>query len=156
LPSIFETFGGTMVLVGKDWGMKGELMRMASESKLEKRIKFIDFLADRDMYKAALAGCELFVLPSQWEAFGIVLLEAAMCGKTSVATAIGGIPEVIDSGRTGLLVPYGDPAALATAVRTILQDPDKAKRMGEAARKAALEKYTWPKVVDRILEAYGR
>jgi len=156
LPSIFETFGGTMVLVGKDWGMKGELLRMARESKLGKRVKFIDFLADRDLYKAALAGAELFVLPSQWEAFGIVLLEAAMCGKSSVATAIGGIPEVVESGKTGLLVPYGDQKALATAVLSILQDPENAKKMGQSARRAALEKHTWPKVVDRILQAYGQ
>jgi starch synthase len=155
LPSIFRSFDGTMVLVGKDWGMKDGLQRMARESKLHGRVKFIDFLSDREMYKSALAGSELFVLPSQWEAFGIVLLEAAMCGKASVATAVGGVPEVIESGKTGVLVPYGDPAALSEAVGSLLKEPERAKAMGQSARKTALETHTWPKVVDRVLKAYG-
>jgi glycosyltransferase involved in cell wall biosynthesis len=154
LPSILKAFDGDMVLLGKDWGMKGTLMEMARRGGFDKRVRFIDFLTDRELYKSALAGCELLVLPSQWEAFGIVLLEAGMCQRPVVAAAVGGVPGVVDNGRTGLLVPYGDARVLAVSVAGLLSDRARMDRMGEQARKLVLEKHTWPKVVDRILKAY--
>jgi len=89
------------------------------------------------------------------EAFGIVLLEAAMCRRPVVATLVGGVPEVVEHGRTGVLVPYGEQKVLADAVTGLLADPERMKRMGEEGRRLALERHTWPKVVDRILRAYG-
>jgi glycogen(starch) synthase len=155
LPAIFEKFEGNLVVLGKDWGMKQALIEKARRKDFEGRVQFIDFLAERALYKSALAGCELLVLPSQWEAFGIVLLEAAMCRRPVVATTVGGVPEVVSHGKTGLLVPYGDSKALAGAMATLLADPDRMRRMGEEGRRLTLEKHTWPKVVDRILKAYS-
>ncbi len=155
MPAILKGFDGELVVLGRDWGMKRVLAQQAREGGFGNRVRFIDFLPDRSLYKSALAGCELLVLPSQWEAFGIVLLEAGMCRRPVVATAVGGVPEVVEHGRTGLLVPYGDPKALAGAVLGLLADPDRMRRMGEEGRRLALERHTWPKVVDRILEAYG-
>jgi starch synthase len=77
-----------------------------------------------------------------------------MCRRPVVATTVGGVPEVVAHGRTGLLVPYGDSNALASAVTGILSDPERMARMGEEGRRLALERHTWPKVVDRILDAY--
>jgi starch synthase len=148
-------FTGDLVLIGKDWGMKSALERIAHDLGVEKRVHFIDFLPDRDLYKSAIAGCDLLILPSQWEAFGIVLLEAGMCGRPVVATRVGGIPEVVMDGKTGLLVPYGKYETLASAIMEIIGDPGKGKRMGEEGRRMVLGKHTWPRVVDRILEAYN-
>ncbi|MBM4248348.1 MAG: glycosyltransferase family 4 protein [Euryarchaeota archaeon] len=155
MPSIAGGFDGTLVVLGKDWGMKAALAEAARRGGFGERVRFIDFLPDRSLYRSALAGCELLVLPSQWEAFGIVLLEAAMCRRPVVAAAVGGVPEVVEHGRTGLLVPYGDPGAISRAVAELLQDGSRMRRMGEEGRRLALERHTWPKVADRILEAYG-
>ena len=154
LPSILKTFDGEMVLLGKDWGMRTRLQELAKMGGFEGRVRFIDFLADRNLYMSALAGCELLVLPSQWEAFGIVLLEAGMCRRPVVATTVGGVPEVVEDGKTGLLVPYGDSSALARAVNGLLADAGRMNEMGVRAGKLVLERHTWPLVVDRILKAY--
>ncbi|MEM4729237.1 MAG: glycosyltransferase family 4 protein [Thermoplasmata archaeon] len=154
LPDIFRGWNGQLVLVGKDWGMRKRLEEAARRGGFEGRVRFIDFLPEREIYRAAIAGCELLVLPSEWEAFGIVLLEAAMCRRPVVATAVGGVPEVVQDGTTGILVPYGETRALSDAVTALLSDPARGARMGERARELVLERYTWPKVVDRILGVY--
>jgi glycosyltransferase involved in cell wall biosynthesis len=155
MPAILKDFDGELVVLGKDWGMKSALVELARKGGFEKKVRFIDFLPDRSLYKSALAGCELLVLPSQWEAFGIVLLEAAMCRRPVVATSVGGIPEVVKPGETGLLVHYGDSKALSGAVVELLNDTERMNRMGDEGRRLALERHTWAKVVDRILAAYG-
>ena len=155
MPSILKGFDGELVVLGKDWGMGPALVEQARKGGYGKKARFIDFLADRAMYKSALAGCELLVLPSQWEAFGIVLLEAAMCRRPVVATTVGGVPEVVRDGETGMLVPYGDSRALSESITGLLANEGRMKKMGEAGRRLALERHTWPKVVDRILRAYG-
>ena len=155
LPAILNGWDGQLVLVGKDWGMKPALMKMAKEGGFGERVRFVDFLPERATYRSAIAGCELLVLPSQWEAFGIVLLEAGMCRRPVVATIVGGVPEVVEDGRTGRLVPYGDSAALASAVKELLGDIKRSAEMGAQARRTVLEKHTWPRVVDRILKAYA-
>jgi glycogen(starch) synthase len=155
LPAVFKDFEGDMVLLGKDWGIKAQLEQQAKKHGIERRVRFIDFLPDRQLYKSALAGCEMLVLPSQWEAFGIVLLEAAMCRRPAVATSVGGIPEVVDQGRTGILVPYGNPSALSGSIIGLLRDENARKMMGEEARMTVLGKHTWPHVVDRVLDAYN-
>jgi glycogen(starch) synthase len=155
MPAILRGFDGALVVLGKDWGMKPALIEKARQNDFTGRVRFIDYLPDRSLYKSALAGCELLVLPSQWEAFGIVLLEAAMCRRPVVATTVGGVPEVVAHGRSGLLVPYGDSKALSGAVEELLADPARMSRMGDEGRRLVLEKHTWPRVVDRILEAYG-
>jgi glycogen(starch) synthase len=154
MPSILKNFEGALVVLGKDWGMKPALIEKARRNDFTGRVRFIDYLPDRALYRSAVAGCELLVLPSQWEAFGIVLLEAGMCRRPVVATTVGGVPEVVKQGGTGALVRYGDSKALANAVTGLLGEPERMKRMGEEGRRLALEKHTWPKVVDRILEAY--
>ncbi len=155
LPDIFKSWGGELVLVGKDWGMRGALEAAARRGGFGDRVRFVDYLPDRRVYKSALAGCELLVLPSEWEAFGIVLLEAAMCGRAVVATSVGGVPEVVRNGVTGLLVPYGDVKALSLAVTNLLSSPEKRDAMGAEGRRLVMERHTWPRVVDRVLDAYG-
>jgi starch synthase len=108
-----------------------------------------------------LTHAALFVCPSVYEPLGIVNLEAMACGTAVVASAVGGIPEVVDDGRTGLLVPYreGHPeqfeAALADAVDRLIGDPETAARMGEAGRERAVTEFGWDTVARRTAELYA-
>ncbi|MET9579910.1 glycogen synthase [Streptomyces massasporeus] len=103
-----------------------------------------------------LTHAALFVCPSVYEPLGIVNLEAMACGTPVVASAVGGIPEVVDDGTTGLLVPSGDDfeAGLARAMDTVLGDPEAAGRMGEAGRERAVAEFGWDAVARRTVRLY--
>lgn len=106
-----------------------------------------------------LTRAAVFVCPSVYEPLGIVNLEAMACGTPVVASRVGGIPEVVDDGRTGLLVEAGeDPgvfeAGLARALDTVLGDPEAARRMGEAGRQRAVGEFGWDAVARRTAGLY--
>nr|WP_202510266.1 glycogen synthase [Streptomyces sp. SID5643] len=103
-----------------------------------------------------LTHAALFVCPSVYEPLGIVNLEAMACGTPVVASAVGGIPEVVDHGTTGLLVPPGDgfEAGLARAMDAVLGDPAAARRMGEAGRERAVGEFGWDAVARRTVRLY--
>ncbi len=90
--------------------------------------------ADEDGVVRTLRRASLFVLPSRTEGWGIAAAEAMSCGRAVVASGVGGLPELLDSGRLGVLVPPEDPVALATAMAALLTDPARALSLGEAAR----------------------
>jgi glycosyltransferase involved in cell wall biosynthesis len=96
----------------------------------------VHLLGHRDDIEACLAGFDLFVLPSFNEGMGRALIEAMAAGLPVIATKVGGIPALIEHGVNGLLVPSGDAQALADALRSILEHPDMARRLGEAARQS--------------------
>jgi glycosyltransferase involved in cell wall biosynthesis len=99
-----------------------------------------------------LAAADVVVLTSQWEARALIAQEALQAGRPLVATAVGGVPDLV--GDAALLVPYGDPEALATAVGTLLDNPELAKRLSEAGRARAA---TWPDephVIDAVIAVY--
>ena len=109
--------------------------------------------SDRDLVSLYQAS-ELFVFGAHQECFGLVLLEAMACGLPVVAVGEGAVPEVVDDGRTGLVVPR-DEAAFARAIASLLGDADSRNAMGEAARRRAL-RWTWPAAacrLERLLEA---
>jgi alpha-maltose-1-phosphate synthase len=115
-----------------------------------------------------LTHSTVFVCPSVYEPMGIVNLEAMACETAVVATATGGIPEVVEDGVTGLLVPIeqvddgsGTPvdpdrfvADLAAAITTLVTDPDRAAEFGRAGRRRALEHFSWASIADRTMEVY--
>jgi len=108
-----------------------------------------------------MSHASVFVCPSVYEPLGIVNLEAMACRTPVVASAVGGIPEVVDDGVTGLLVPYHDvPAAefeagLAAAVNELLADPTRAESMGAAGRDRAVAEFGWPTIARRTYELYA-
>jgi glycosyltransferase involved in cell wall biosynthesis len=101
-----------------------------------------------------LQACDLFVLLSGQESFGIAFVEAWACGKPVIGAHVGAVPSVIDEGRDGLLVTYQDPDALAQAILELLADPQRRRRMGQAGQKKVLEDYTWEIVTDRVRAVY--
>jgi starch synthase len=103
-----------------------------------------------------MTHADVFVVPSVYEPMGIVNLEAMACETAVVASRVGGIPEVVAEGETGLLVPPADPPALAAAVNELLADPERSRRMGLAGRERVLEHFTWRAVARRTLALYQR
>ncbi|MEV5171290.1 glycogen synthase [Streptomyces flaveolus] len=103
-----------------------------------------------------LTHATVFACPSVYEPLGIVNLEAMACGTPVVASRVGGIPEVVDDGRTGLLVDVDDDfeSGLARALDTVLGDPDAARRMGEAGRARAVGEFGWDAVARRTAGLY--
>ena len=95
-----------------------------------------------------------FVCPSVYEPFGLINLEAMACETPVIATRVGGIPEVVVDDETGWLVPPGDAAALAGAVRRLLADPERAPRFGRAGRRRVEEHFSWAVIAERTLEVY--
>jgi glycosyltransferase involved in cell wall biosynthesis len=89
------------------------------------------------------------------EILGLVLLEAMACQTPVVCSNIGGMPELVADGETGLIVPAGDSARLGEAVEQVLDDPALARRLGQAGRERVLARFTWRAVAERCLAAYG-
>ena len=111
-------------------------------------------LAKREVIQL-LSHATAFACPSLYEPLGIVNLEAMACGTAVVASRVGGIPEVVDDGETGLLVPPDDPAALADGLNTLLRDPDRATWMGQRGRKRAIAEFGWPAIAAQTATLYA-
>ncbi len=104
-----------------------------------------------------LSHATVFVCPSIYEPLGIVNLEAMACEAAVVASAVGGIPEVVEDGVTGLLVPLDDDhfaETFAARVNELLADPERARRMGEAGRARAVDRFSWSAVAADTLKLY--
>ncbi len=109
-----------------------QLARLAEP--IGQSIEFTGFVP-RERLRSLYRDCDLVVVPSVWqEPSGLVVLEAMASGKCLVATAVGGIPELVTDGRTGVLVAPADPAALARAITGLLADPERRAALGSAAR----------------------
>jgi alpha-maltose-1-phosphate synthase len=101
-----------------------------------------------------LSHATAFVCPSVYEPLGIVNLEAMACGTAVVASKVGGIPEVVADGETGLLVPPDDPEALAEALNALARDPERANAMGEAGRQRAISEFDWGSIAVQTAKLY--
>ncbi|MBI5197322.1 MAG: glycosyltransferase family 4 protein [Nitrospirae bacterium] len=113
----------------------------------------LDFVTDEEK-RDIFAACDLFVLPSRIESFGIVYLEAWMSGKPVIGADIGSTRCIIDDGEDGYLVRFGDAAFLAKKIMDLLDHPLRGKEMGARGRKKVLERYTWEHITDRLLDLY--
>jgi starch synthase len=110
-------------------------------------------LAQREVIQL-LSNATVFVCPSLYEPLGIVNLEAMACGAAVVASSVGGIPEVVADGETGLLVPPGDAGALADAINVLVRDPNRATAMGGLGRKRAVTEFGWQAVAAQTVALY--
>ena len=101
-----------------------------------------------------LAACDLFVLPSLYEGLPISLLEAMAAERPTIATAIGGVDEVVRHGESGLLVPPAQPGAMASALRRLLADAELRTRLAAAGRSLVTTQFSAPGMVRRVTELY--
>jgi alpha-maltose-1-phosphate synthase len=102
-----------------------------------------------------LTHAAVFACPSVYEPLGIVNLEAMACGTAVVGSRTGGIPEVVADGETGLLVPPGEPQALAEALNALILDPDRAAAMGQAGRKRVVAEFGWAAIAAQTAALYA-
>jgi glycosyltransferase involved in cell wall biosynthesis len=102
----------------------------------------------------AFDACDLFVMPSQYDSFGIVYLEAWRCGKSVIGAKVGAIPEVIEEGRDGLLIEFGNVDQLASAILYLLKNPNLRKKMGERGTKKVMNQLNWEKNLPLIEKVY--
>jgi glycosyltransferase involved in cell wall biosynthesis len=115
----------------------------------------VDFVGDRSDVPLVLAAADVVVLPSDGEALPTVLIEAALAGRATVATAVGGIPEVVVEGVTGLIVPPQDPAALSAAIAQLLSDQTMSTRFGGEARRRAVELFSPQRQIAALVDLYA-
>lgn len=116
--------------------------------------QIVEFTGHRDDIPAILATSDLFVLPSRSEAFPNGAIEAMAAGLPVVASAVGGLRDLIDPGRTGILVRPGDPQLLAATLAGLYQDPERAWEIGAAARAEVLARYSFERMVSAFEELY--
>ncbi|MFC1421485.1 glycogen synthase [Streptacidiphilus cavernicola] len=132
----------------------------AELSAARKNVHWIAEMLPRPDVVQLLSHAEVFVCPSVYEPLGIVNLEAMACGTAVVASAVGGIPEVVEDGRTGLLVPYHGrsaedfEASFAEAVDSLVLDPVRAARFGAAGRERAVADFGWAAIAERTVQVY--
>jgi glycosyltransferase involved in cell wall biosynthesis len=142
--------GATAVLVGK--GPEREaLERLAAELGISDRVVMPGFVPDSRTW---MAMYDVFAIPSRSEGMPLVLIEAMLASRPVVATAIGGMPDVVVEGKTGLVVAPEDPDALAEALRSLFADEELRRSMGASGRARALESFTFEKMVRRYESLY--
>jgi len=128
------------------------LQRLRSELGIEELVTF-QGAEDQDSLVYYYSAAEMVVVPSHYESFGMVALEAMACGTPVVASKVGGLAFNVQDGRTGFLVPERDPAALADRIRLLLSEPHLRQDLGAEAIRW-VSQYSWPSVADRILKIY--
>jgi glycosyltransferase involved in cell wall biosynthesis len=142
-----------LVLMGRDWGERSQLESRARKLGIADQVRFLGHVDSLSAYRGVVRGARALVLASEWEAYGLVLLEAMAAGTPTVATAVGGVPEVLDGGRAGRLVPYGDPVALASALRSVVEDESETGRL-RAAASERVKGLDWSVTADRHRALY--
>jgi glycosyltransferase involved in cell wall biosynthesis len=142
------------VVVAGDGFERPELIRLAESLGVSKHVTFLGWVPNTDLppyYRAAAVS----VIPSLEEGFGIPAAEAMGCETPVVATDAGGLPEVVEHGVTGLIVPRGDSAALAEAIGSLLADPARSAEMGRAGRQRALRLFDWDRSAEQFEQIYA-
>jgi glycosyltransferase involved in cell wall biosynthesis len=141
------------MLIAGDGGMRPVLEARIADLGLADRVRFLGVLAHAEI-EPLLADLDIFAMPSRREAWGVAAAEASAVGLPVVASRVGGVPEIVVDGETGLLVPAEDPAALAAALGKLLADPEFGARMGRAGRARIEADYRWDGCADAMEAVY--
>jgi len=141
-----------LLFVG-DGPLKKMLKTVSAEKGIGNSVLFMGYRRD---VPQILKAIDVFALPSVGEGFGISLIEAMYMGLPCVATDVGGIPEVVKNGGTGILVPPANSEALAKAIKELLDKPELAKRYGAAGKKRVLENFTADRYIEKLENLYDK
>jgi len=153
-PFCLAVIGGDPDVCPED--MDKEMARLQALREQYGLEDFVAFLGQRsqDSLPYYYSAAEAVVVPSQYESFGMVALEAMACGTPVVASQIGGLAYLVQDGVTGFTVPVDEPEALANRLTALLLDPNLRQRMGKQAVKVAQD-YAWEKIANRLLDLYN-
>jgi glycosyltransferase involved in cell wall biosynthesis len=156
MPRVWATYPRVRLLIAGGQGSYSEQIGRIINDLPEKQQAQVTILSDfpESDKPTLLAACDLFVLPSGEESFGIAFIEAWAGKKPVIGAKIGAVPSVIHEGVDGLLYTYEDPASLAQAMLYLLDHPQAGARMGEAGHRKVLKNYTWPIVAGRVRSVY--
>jgi glycosyltransferase involved in cell wall biosynthesis len=146
-----------LVIIGADGGMKMPLIDMCKSYNLENDVLIISekiSVPSREDMISAIMSADVFVSPSLFETFPIVVLEALLCAKPVVATRVGGVPEIIMDGLTGLLVDPKDAKKLAEKILYLLENEGEAKKMGLRGKDYVMRNFTAEVVGEKIANIY--
>ena len=152
IPELVQRMPGIRVVIGGSGPLEVPLREQAVKLGVSESILWPGQIADMPRFLAAL---DVYVSPSVTEGFSLALIEAGAAGVPVVATRVGGVPEVIFDGDTGLLVVPGDPHALAAAVLAFLGDPKTASKLSAAARARAVSAFSPDRMLDDTLAVYA-
>lgn len=137
-----------LLLVG-DNELRSDIEKLVKEKYLDQSIRFLGLRQD---IPELLTACDIFVLSSDWEGLPMTILEAMAAGRPVIATAVGGVPELVKNGATGLLVPAQNARALSQAMVRLANSPSLRKTMGEQGQKRVLERFD----INLIAKQYER
>lgn len=151
LPLVLKEFPETSLEIIGSGPYQRNLKKIVEKLKLGKFVKFAGFLPD---VSAHLAKFDLYVQPSLSESFGLAIVQAMSVGLPVVATATGGIPEVVTQGKSGILVPTEDSKALSAAILEMIRDPKMARKMGEIGRRDARLKFNLDDMITELEQIY--
>lgn len=149
LPRLLTTWPELQLVLAGSGDDRAWLEDFAEKNGVERHVHFLSGLTNEQL-AACYKACEVFALPSRGEGFGLVYLEAMACGKPVIGGTHGGAPELIQDGVTGYLVPHGDPIQLATALQTLLADPQHAREMGVRGRQTVDHEYRFQNFVKAL------
>jgi glycosyltransferase involved in cell wall biosynthesis len=143
---------GVLELVEATRGLR---LRVAGDGPLRARVPGALGFVPHDELERLYARAAVVVCPSRREGFGVTCLEAMAHGRPVVATGVGGLRDLVVDGKTGIVVPPRDPAALRAALERLLGDRDLRRRLGMAGRERARERFSWDRVTDATVKTYA-
>ena len=149
--SVVEKIPTANLLIVGEGKTETDLKILVRKLNLEHRVKFLPIV---DKTPKILSLLDIFVMPSLQEGLGLAVMEAQAMGLAVIASRVGGLPNLIKDGETGLLVSVQDKDALAAAIITLLSDRMKAKQMGEAGRRFIERNFSSDQMVEKILQCY--
>jgi glycosyltransferase involved in cell wall biosynthesis len=151
--ALAELPSGVRLAVLGEGPERGALETLARSLGVDERLLLPGRVGD---VAAWLRAAEVVVHPARWEGFGLALLEAMLAAKPVVASRVSSVPEIVADGETGLLVAPDDHRALATAVGSLLQDPERARRLGAAGLERARREFSVERMTSRTIDVYER
>jgi glycosyltransferase involved in cell wall biosynthesis len=149
MPAVLRSVPDAVYEIVGDGGDRPRLEHLAHDLGIEKHVRFRGALTAGQL-KACYERCDVFILPSLGEGFGIVFLEAMMCGKPCIGADAGAIPEVIENGRTGLLVEPDNAEAIAVSLVRLLKDDKLRLSMGQTGRERFMSEYAFHRFQERL------
>jgi glycosyltransferase involved in cell wall biosynthesis len=156
MPLVLKEIPNTQLLIVGEGYMDRFLRTLIKSLNLEENVKMLRFIPDEKLPEL-YASSHLFVLPSLYcESFGITLLEAMASGRPIIASSVGGIPEVVEDGVTGLLFRRGNVQELADKIIRVLNDNKLAQTLAFNARKLVKERYSWAVIANKMEDLYEK
>jgi glycosyltransferase involved in cell wall biosynthesis len=143
----------TLTIVDQGAPFKAYAPELVQRFRLTSRVTFTGKVSP-EVLRQLYTSSEAVVLPSLYEGFGLPAAESMACGTPVIGTRAGALPEVVGEEGAGILVPARNPQALAQAIRELLRDPERRKKMGIAGRQRVEKLFTWERVAEQTVEVY--